>query len=244
MVLNFTGKSISFLHSTILHHKVKILIFPPQVTIMVKKRKSIHSWISAHWRHTDSKLRTILLDLIGLYTKRVYCKTNIPSIIMLSLPKIPFAASHSRGTKPSCWRAKVALGQDKQKTYIIWNGNFLCLSCPSATFALQHSGFVPCEWLAAKGLFLHILNQATCHSYFTSTLPVLLRIKPFLNATDLHPTALFGRQVKQFMQGYPRTLAIQYFCNNASVYKAVILSIRVFIYWIMDSGAWDIELNG
>ena len=46
------------------------------------------------------------------------------------------------------------------------------------------------------------------------------------------------------MQGYPRTFAIQYFCNNASVYEAVILSIRVFIYWIMDSGTWDIELNG
>ena len=117
---------------------------------MVKKCKSIHSWISAHWRHTDSKLRTILSDLIGLYTKRVYCKTNIPSVIMLSLPKIPFAASHSRGTKPPCWRAKVAVGQDKQKTYIIWNGNFLCLSCPSATFALQHGSFVPREWLAAK----------------------------------------------------------------------------------------------
>ena len=64
----------------------------------------------------------------------------------------PFAASHSRGTKPRRWRAKVALGQDKQKTYIILNGNFLCLSCPSATFALQHGGFVPREWLAAKGL--------------------------------------------------------------------------------------------
>ena len=64
----------------------------------------------------------------------------------------PFAASHSRGTKPPRWRAKVALGQDKQKTYIILNGNFLCLSCPSATFALQHGGFVPREWLAAKGL--------------------------------------------------------------------------------------------
>ena len=38
------------------------------------------------------------------------------------------------------------------KTYMIWNGNFLCLSCPSATFALQHGGFVPREWLAAKGL--------------------------------------------------------------------------------------------
>ena len=27
----------------------------------------------------------------------------------------PFAARHSRGTKPPCWRAKVTLGQDKQR---------------------------------------------------------------------------------------------------------------------------------
>ena len=60
----------------------------------------------------------------------------------------PFA----RGTKPPYWRAKVALGQDKQKAYIILNGNFLCLSCPSATLALQYGGFVPRDWLAAKGL--------------------------------------------------------------------------------------------
>ena len=75
----------------------------------------------------------------------------------------PFAANHSCGTKPPRWKAKVALGQDKQKTYIIWNGNFLCLSCPSATFALQHGGFVPREWLAAKGLLSPLIlgNQAT-----------------------------------------------------------------------------------
>ena len=33
----------------------------------------------------------------------------------------PFAASHSRAAKPPRWRAKVALGQDKQY-YIILNG--------------------------------------------------------------------------------------------------------------------------
>ena len=44
---------------------------------------------------------------------------------------------------------------EQQKAYIILNGNFLCLSCPRATFALQYSGFVPREWLAAKGLFPH-----------------------------------------------------------------------------------------
>ena len=31
----------------------------------------------------------------------------------------PFAASHSRDTKPPCWRAKEALGQDKQRAHII-----------------------------------------------------------------------------------------------------------------------------
>ena len=67
------------------------------------------------------------------------------------MPNRPFADSHSRVTKPPRWRAKVALGQDKQKTYVIWNGNFLCLSCPSATFPFQHGGFVPREWLAAEG---------------------------------------------------------------------------------------------
>ena len=55
----------------------------------------------------------------------------------------PFAASNSRATKLPCWRAKVALGQDKQKEHIILNGNIPHLSCPSATFALQHEGFVP-----------------------------------------------------------------------------------------------------
>ena len=42
----------------------------------------------------------------------------------------PFAACHSRGTK----LPKVPLGQDQQKADIILNGNFLSLSCPSATF--------------------------------------------------------------------------------------------------------------
>ena len=42
-----------------------------------------------------------------------------------------FAASHSSGTKPPCWRTKVALGQDKQKAYMSLNDNFLCLTCPA-----------------------------------------------------------------------------------------------------------------
>ena len=38
------------------------------------------------------------------------------------------------------------------KGNIILNGNFLCLSCPSATFVLQLGGFVPRDQLAPKGL--------------------------------------------------------------------------------------------
>ena len=63
----------------------------------------------------------------------------------------PFAASHSRGTKPPCWRAKVALGQDEQKKVKTMYAFKFCWSCHSATFALQHGGFAPCKWLARKG---------------------------------------------------------------------------------------------
>ena len=47
---------------------------------------------------------------------------------------------------------KSRIGTRPTKAYIILNGNFLCLSCPSATFASQHGDFVPREWQAAKGL--------------------------------------------------------------------------------------------
>ena len=32
-----------------------------------------------------------------------------------------------------------------------------CLSCPSAAFALQRGGFVPREWVAAKGLLVSLI---------------------------------------------------------------------------------------
>ena len=41
---------------------------------------------------------------------------------------------------------------------LVLNSN--CLSCPSASFALQHGGFVPREWLFAKGL-IHCLLLLT-----------------------------------------------------------------------------------
>ena len=44
------------------------------------------------------------------------------------------------------------MGQDKQRKLPFKILYVFCLSCPSATFALQHGGFVPREWLAAKDL--------------------------------------------------------------------------------------------
>ena len=49
-------------------------------------------------------------------------------------------------------RTKVALGQDNQRKLPFKIMYVFCLSCPSATFALQRGGFVLGEWLAAKGL--------------------------------------------------------------------------------------------
>ena len=57
------------------------------------------------------------------------------------------------------------LEQDKQRklpfTKIMYA---FYLSCLSATFALQHGGFVPREWLAAKGPFLQRNEAALCRS--------------------------------------------------------------------------------
>ena len=61
----------------------------------------------------------------------------------------PFAACQPRGTKLPYWRAKVTLGQDKQRKLPFKIMYALYLSCPSA---LQHGGFVPHEWLVTKGL--------------------------------------------------------------------------------------------
>ena len=49
----------------------------------------------------------------------------------------PFVACHSRGTKPPCWDANVALGQNQQKAYIIWNGNFLFLKIQTGISRVQ-----------------------------------------------------------------------------------------------------------
>ena len=109
----------------------------------------IYSVVTVTAQRRIHKIQNGVTEILASYIDTIYFTENSLQIMW----NRPFAASHWCGTKPPRWRAKVALGQDKQKTYIIWNSNFLCLSCPSATFALQHGSFEPREWLAAKGLF-------------------------------------------------------------------------------------------
>ena len=97
---------------------------------------------------------------------------SLAGTMVFDVTNRPSAASHSRGTKSPCWREKVALGQDKQRKLPFQIMHVFCLSCPSATFALQRGGFIPREWLAAKGpLFrTHVclgINSSPNHgSYF------------------------------------------------------------------------------
>ena len=102
---------------------------------------------------TRVNLQTMMKSIMCiwfLYCKHTQLRLNLHVLFIASQSgDKPFAAWHSRGTKLPCWDTKVALGQDQQKAYIILNGNFLCLSYPSVTFASQHGGFVPREWQAA-----------------------------------------------------------------------------------------------
>ena len=51
------------------------------------------------------------------------CASRAELLFYIKFSYRPFTACHSRGTKPPCWDAKVALGQDQPIGYII----FLCL---------------------------------------------------------------------------------------------------------------------
>ena len=71
----------------------------------------------------------------------------------------PFAASHSCGTKPPCWRAKVALGQDKQRNYHLK----LCMSFVC---------FVPVRLLLSSVAVLYHVNGWLQRAYFDTFLGV------------------------------------------------------------------------
>ena len=54
--------------------------------------------------------------IISISWNPCICLLHVAHLKMFdSLCNRPLAASHSCGTKPPCWRVKVALGQDKQR---------------------------------------------------------------------------------------------------------------------------------
>ena len=73
---------------------------------------------------------------------------------------------------PPRWRAKVALRQDKKRKVTFKFLYVFCLSSPSATFALQNGGFVPREWLAAKGLLQRLALQVVGWAMAQCPIPV------------------------------------------------------------------------
>ena len=78
-------------------------------------------------------------------------------------------SSDSRGTKPLFWRARDALGQDTLKGLIIKDGNFLCLSSPSAILTQSHYGFFCTTWVAScKGLIKFMNAFKTSRLVFPS----------------------------------------------------------------------------
>ena len=70
-----------------------------------------------------------------------------------SVKNRPFAASHSRGTKPPCWRAKKSHWNKTNKLDKLVS--FVCHATVRHLLSSgQHGGFAPREWLAAKSLFM------------------------------------------------------------------------------------------
>ena len=67
----------------------------------------------------------------------------------------PLQASHSRGTNRRAGEQKSHWDKTNKENYNLE----LCMPfvCPSAASALQRGGFVPREWLAAKGLLVSLI---------------------------------------------------------------------------------------
>ena len=96
--------------------------------------------------------RKAILDRASVLTQEQCFRRNRPFVTIVVI--------HVVQNRPSG-----ELEQDKQRklpfTKILYA---FYLSCLSATFALQHGGFVPREWFAAKGLFLQRNEATLCRS--------------------------------------------------------------------------------
>ena len=82
---------------------------------------------------------------------KFYCLDSASSIILTIGPlqlAIHMVQNRRAGEQKSYW------DKTNKENYHFKLCMSFCLSCPSATFALQHGSFVPREWPAAKGLFV------------------------------------------------------------------------------------------
>ena len=74
------------------------------------------------------------------YVKTSFFSKQFAKLLTTWLKTIyrPFAASHSRATKPPCWRAKAALGREKQRTFPfnLWKPCFSCLSASISLYVI------------------------------------------------------------------------------------------------------------
>ena len=91
-------------------------------------------WMINNWRYLRNKLTQ----------EMTYFPTNYTCIHLTVLTV--------SGKRATCGHLRKAERQDKQRKLQFKIMDVFCLSCPSATFAHQHGGFVPREWLPAKGL--------------------------------------------------------------------------------------------
>ena len=138
-----------------------------------------------------NKPQSLLLCSI-IFCHKMFCpKVKLIScylVIHNSRSNRPFAASHSRGTKLPRWRAKVALGQDKQKTYIWYEMVIFFVNLVpvrlllSRTAVLYHvnallaaKGLLRCCWVS---MFINLshANHEVCMHRWTFFRVMLLRL--------------------------------------------------------------------
>ena len=67
--------------------------------------------------HAFSVTEMRIRDCRGLQGEQHTNFLGIPVAVCIQRCNRPFAACHSRGTKPPCWDAKVVLGQDNKGNY-------------------------------------------------------------------------------------------------------------------------------
>ena len=103
-----------------------------------------------------SFVRLVSRVLFSFFKSSIFPSVIPPASVLDGLPTKCFQVRMSPLKIPQYWFRLVQLLHQCEYPVsegpkcIILNGNFLCLPCPSATFAFQYGGFVPSDWRAAR----------------------------------------------------------------------------------------------